>query len=190
MSPERRKIPDWAQRERRRDLDWIRENLDSFWPKAKEVFQESGRGAMVVDTTSRPTGEGNPYAYFPQEVMAEELQLDEDTQRLVQEYDPETEFVIVLWKTGEKTSAYRVKPQPRGEQLPSNQEINKILGQASWARKYVEDPNQAISEATADSLEMLLRLAEEAESKGAHDVATQMLRDARRIRKKLSKKGK
>ncbi len=30
--------PDWARRERLRDLDWIRENLHMFWQVAAEVF--------------------------------------------------------------------------------------------------------------------------------------------------------
>jgi hypothetical protein len=108
MSPERRRIPDWARKERIGDLGWIAENLHIFWPAAEASFKESGRGAIVVDTTSRPTREGNPFGYFPQEKLEEED--DEDIHRMVREYDPEREFVIVLIKSENRTSTYRVGP--------------------------------------------------------------------------------
>jgi hypothetical protein len=108
MTPERGKIPEWAHREHRRDFEWIRENLDSFWPFAKDVFQELGRGLIVVDTTSQPTGEGHPYGYFPRQDI--EKAGDEDTTRIMGNYNPEEEFVILLIKPGERTSTYRIKP--------------------------------------------------------------------------------
>ena len=61
----------------------------------------------MVDTTSRPTGEGHPFGYFPREVVEE--QGDEDTQRLVREYDPPTEFVSVLLKIQDRVSSYRLR---------------------------------------------------------------------------------
>jgi len=54
-----------------------------FWPAASAAFKEHGRGAIVVDTTSRPTGRGNPFGYFPQEVV--ETGDDEDLKRMVRE---------------------------------------------------------------------------------------------------------
>ena len=113
MTPERGKIPDWARRERLRDFEWIGENLGSFWPLAKEVFKESGRGAIVVDTTSQPTGEGHPFGYFSQEDL--EKFEDEDTDRILQNYDPEKEFVIMLLKSDDRTSTYRIQAIPRRE---------------------------------------------------------------------------
>ena len=62
-------MPDWARRDRERDMEWIGENFHIFWPVATEAYVEHGRGAIFVDTTSRPTGEGNPFAYFPQEAV-------------------------------------------------------------------------------------------------------------------------
>ena len=110
MSPDR-PLPDWARRERQSDLDWIKENLHVFVPAAEAAFEELGRGAIVIDTTSRPTGEGNPFGYFLQEQL---LQYDdEDINRMVRECDPETEFVVVLLKSNDRTSSYRVQPQQR-----------------------------------------------------------------------------
>jgi hypothetical protein len=104
---ERGGIPEWARKERRRDLEWIRENLYVFKPTAEKAYKELGRGVIVVDTTSRPTGEGNPFAYFPKEIIEEGE--DEDTKRMVNEYNPESEFVIMLLKSEERTSTYRVQ---------------------------------------------------------------------------------
>ena len=108
MTPERCYIPDWAKRERNRDLEWIGDNLHIFWPAAQSALKEQGPGAVVVDITSRPTGEGHPFGYFPKEVL-DELG-DEDTRRMVQEYNPENEFVVLLLKSNDRTSTYRVSP--------------------------------------------------------------------------------
>ncbi len=109
MSPERNRIPDWAKQEREHDLAWIGENLHIFRQAARAAFESSGRGAIVVDTTSRPTGEGNPFGYFAQELL--EQRDDEDIKRMVSEYNPEEELVLVLIKSQDRTSAYRVRPQ-------------------------------------------------------------------------------
>ena len=118
MAPERREIPDWARRERLHDLEWIAENLHIFWPAAKNAFEESGKGAIVVDTTSRPTGEGNPFGYLLQEILEEGD--DEDLMRMVDEYNPESELVVLLIKGDNKTSTYRIKPlkpNPKQEEM-------------------------------------------------------------------------
>ena len=104
--PERRNIPGWAERERVADLAWLGENLQVFWPVAQTGYEEVGRGAIVVDITSRPTGEGHPFGYFAQETL-EEIG-DDDTQRMVIEYDPAWEMVTVLLKTHGRSSTYRV----------------------------------------------------------------------------------
>ena len=111
MSAERKSIPDWARRERQRDLEWIVENLHIFWPVAAAAFVEQGRGAIVVDTTSQPTGEGNPFGYMPQtEVEARD---DEDIKRMVRGYDPDHEFVVVMLKSDDRISTYRVQARAR-----------------------------------------------------------------------------
>ena len=58
MTPEHSRIPDWALSERQRDVEWIGENLQIFWPVVQEAFAKQGRGVLVVGTTSRPTGQG------------------------------------------------------------------------------------------------------------------------------------
>jgi len=107
MTPEHRNIPDWAQRERQGDLGWIAENLDTFSAIASLAFKDEGRGAIVVDVTSQPVpGAGHPFAYFDQEII--EGQDDRDVTRIVAEYDPAQEFVVVLLKPQDCISTYRV----------------------------------------------------------------------------------
>jgi len=103
---DRRYLPAWAERERWGDLAWIGENLHVFWPAAQRAHEELGRGAIVVDTTSRPTGEGNPFAYLTQD--AAERTDDVDLQRMVEEYEPQQELVISLLKAYNRVSTYRV----------------------------------------------------------------------------------
>ena len=103
---ERRRFPVWAERGRADDLAWIKGNLHVFWPVAQQGYEEFGRGAIVVDITSRPTGEGHPFGYFPQAKV--EQSDDEEAQRMVREYDPTWEMVTVLLKTHNRISVYRV----------------------------------------------------------------------------------
>jgi hypothetical protein len=116
MTPEQRHdpgLPDWARRERQGDLVWISENLDVFWPIAQVAFVDAGRGAIVVDMTSQPGGKskGHPFGYFPQAVV--ETGDDEDIKRMVRAYDPAQELVIMLMKSENRTSTYRVGTRPR-----------------------------------------------------------------------------
>jgi hypothetical protein len=120
---EHQRIPEWAERERAGDLNWIMENVDVFWPAAQLGFEELGRGALVVDITRLPVeGGGHPFGYFPQQMFEQEG--DQDTRRLVREYEPPSEFVTVLLKSRDRVSSYRlgvVDSEPR-EQLGSRVE--------------------------------------------------------------------
>jgi hypothetical protein len=105
-------IPDWAREERQKDIAWIRENMLIFREAARTAFRGGGRGAIVVDTKSLPVeGMGHPFGYYLQATI--EHSGDEDVQRMVGEYDPSQEFVIVLLKPEERTSSYRVKAVPK-----------------------------------------------------------------------------
>jgi hypothetical protein len=104
--PERPPLPEWAKEERGRDLAWIQENLHVFWPAAQKGYKNLGRGAIVVDTTSRPTGQGNPFLYLP-EAGIEKLN-DQDALRMVRAYDPTWELVAMLFKSRDRMSTYRI----------------------------------------------------------------------------------
>ena len=79
-----------------------------FWTAAQQQYQEQGREAIVVDTTVQPVeGKGNPFAHFPQEKV--EKGTDADVQRMVKQYDPEREMVVMLLKPEERVSTYRVQ---------------------------------------------------------------------------------
>ena len=106
----RRKIPEWARQERQAELGWIRENAFVFWPAASRAYKDLGRGVIIVDTTQQPNpGGGHPFGYFVQEQI--EASDDEDTKRMVQEYNPIKEFVVMLLKPDDRSSTYRVKRQ-------------------------------------------------------------------------------
>lgn len=107
MPTPERDIPDWAEKDRERDLAWIGENVHIFWPAAQLGYESVGRGAIVVDTTTRPTGEGHPFGYLDQEAI--EQGGDEDTQYLVRAYEPREEFITTLLKPQERMSSYRLK---------------------------------------------------------------------------------
>lgn len=104
--PDGRRFPSWAEAEWGSDLAWISENLHLFWPVAHQGHEENGRGAIVVDTTQRPTGEGYPFGHFKQAIVAQTG--DDDSQRMVRDCDPSWEMVTVVLKTHDPTSTYRV----------------------------------------------------------------------------------
>ena len=103
-----REIPQWAQRERLHDLGWIGDNLLVFWPAATKMFAEAGRGVLVVDTTTKVGERGvHPFGYLPQEMI--EVGTDEDVERMLREYNPEQEVVVILLKHEGRVSSYRVQ---------------------------------------------------------------------------------
>ena len=86
-----------------------------FWTTTTAAFEDVGRGAIFVDTTVQPIpGAGNPFAYFSQEQVEE--QGDEEARRMVAGYDSTNELVLVLLKSGDRTSTYRVGVLPPGPQ--------------------------------------------------------------------------
>jgi len=108
-----KRFPDWAEQERTGDMGWIRENVHLFWPLAQQGYQQVGRGAIVVDTTitvPHPGGVGHLSGYVEQKTV-EEIG-NEETQRLVREYQPQGEFVATLLKTQDRVSSYRIAVIP------------------------------------------------------------------------------
>jgi len=102
----RKEIPDWAQQERNSDYAWIQENLHVLWPAAERSYKEQGRGAIVVDTTSRPTGEGNPFYYMDEEGLR--AMEHTDALRMARAYAPTWELITMLLKNGGRDSTYRI----------------------------------------------------------------------------------
>jgi hypothetical protein len=171
MTPENPKIPDWAQRQRQADLVWITENIDAFWTAASTAFQDVGAGAIVVDTTVQPIADsGHPFGYFSQELI--EQQANEDTVRMVSEYDPQREFVVVLLKSDDRISTYRVRALE--------------TEQTGWDFWYLQDREAALAAATEAEMQLLLAGAKQLEEEGAPDVAQQLRNDAERIRQHLA----
>ena len=101
-------IPAWARQERRRDLEWIDENVEIFWATAIAAYEESGCGAIVVDTTTQPVPDaGHPFGCLSREELEQDG--DEDTKRMLLEYDPSREIVLLLLKPEFRTSSYRIR---------------------------------------------------------------------------------
>ena len=107
MAQERNNLPAWAERERWNDLAWISTNLPNFWSAAILAYQELGRGAIVVETNFRVHEGGHPVAYLTEEHIARYD--DVDINRLLTEYTPEQELVVILLKEQQRTSAYRLR---------------------------------------------------------------------------------
>jgi hypothetical protein len=107
------RIPDWAQRERWTDLAWINHNLPGFTSAAQIAYEVLGRGAIVIDTAGITPDGGHPAAYFTQQEIRRYE--DDAIDRLVEEYTPDEELVVVLLKEWHRSSAYRVRatrPEP------------------------------------------------------------------------------
>lgn len=116
MTAEHHPIPEWALADRDHDMTWIRENLDVFWYSASMAARQLGRGAIFVDATTKPLGQKNLFTFFLlDEVTRFE---DEEINRMIEAYDPEKEFVIVLLKTEGRISSYRMRSQSLDENTP------------------------------------------------------------------------
>ena len=102
----RSEIPRWAERERTEDLAWIGENVQEFWKVARSGFEAEGRGALVIDIVAMATGTGHQFGYVAQEQIRQAR--GEAEIRMVAAYDPAWELVIVLLKSEDRMSSYRV----------------------------------------------------------------------------------
>jgi hypothetical protein len=145
---EKRELPNWGERERAGDLAWIQDNLHIFWPAAQLGFQTVGRGAIVVYTTMQPTGKGHPFGYWDQAAI--ETVGDEDSQRLVREYDPNNEFVTSLLKTEERVSSYRLRMVPAKASENSGNQVEPDHQQEEPPETDPEPPDLETLKAWAD----------------------------------------
>lgn len=100
------KLPPLAELERRYDMAWINENLPVFWPMAQGAYEQVGRGAIVADLTVDLKRGGHPFAYCNQEVI--DIIGDPDAMRMVEQYEPDWQFITVLFKSEGRISTYRI----------------------------------------------------------------------------------
>ena len=87
------------------DLRWIGDNIGVIGSSAVEGYAKHGRGAFFADHTK--DGVVPLVVYVPQS-SGKLLDDDPDAARMVRDYNPETEFVIVIVKRGDRASSYRV----------------------------------------------------------------------------------
>lgn len=103
--------PAGAEQERGHDMAWLNQNLQVFWPIAQSAYEEVGRGAIVADLTVDLESGGHPFAYCSQAVIV--AFGDPDTIRMVEHYEPDRQFVSMLFKTGGRVSTYRIGVHPQ-----------------------------------------------------------------------------
>src|SRR4051794_13337500 len=99
-------IPPLDEHERLRDMAWLNENLEVFWPFVQTAYEEVGRGAVVADLTVHLESGGHPLAYCSQEVIVAIGDLD--ASRMVEQYEPDWQFITMLFKADGCISTYRI----------------------------------------------------------------------------------
>jgi len=83
---------------------------------------------------------------------------------MVQDYDPESEFVVVLLKPG-RNSTYRLRALPGAiEDLEQVSQATDLLDplreQVNWGTSYLWDRETALAQATVRDMRHLRRVAE------------------------------
>ena len=85
--------------EHRRDLDLIEENRAIFWLVATVACEQTGPVAIIVDLSKTSNDGGYLFRYMTQgEIELRDNHLD----RLLREYNPHREYVVVLLKTNDQ----------------------------------------------------------------------------------------
>lgn len=92
--------------QRRLELAWIEKNTALFFTKASGYFGLVGRGAIIVDAAAKPLSEGSLFTYFTKEQMGHVANMTIDD--MVDNYDPEIEFVVLLLLPENQIRAYRI----------------------------------------------------------------------------------
>jgi hypothetical protein len=112
MGAESQSIPPWAHLERQRGFPWIEESIEDFWRVAQSAFAERGRGGIVVNVTSLLSPDaGHPSGFLLQEQLEQDG--DENALPMLSEYDPSRKLVLLLRKTKNRTSTYRIRADRR-----------------------------------------------------------------------------
>ena len=107
-------LPEWAQRERWTDLAWLSDRLPLLHLLAGAAFDACGRGALLIDTTRQFPERGHPTVYLGQGALV--AYADNDLERLVTDYTPPLELVVVLLKAEGRRSTYRMQAPAWGEE--------------------------------------------------------------------------
>ena len=105
---EKGEFAEWVEPDQ--DLASIRENLYTFSLAAQFGYDTFGRGMIMVDTIAPATDERLNIIYLGQASVVPAM--DEETHRLVREYDPSGEFVAVFLKPEDRFSSYRLALHP------------------------------------------------------------------------------
>ena len=87
------------------EVAWISKNLEVVLSAAARAYQTHGRGALILDQSK--SGVTDPSARYFRE--GEIPGNDEDITRMVQEYDPTVECVMVLIQSGGGRTSYRLR---------------------------------------------------------------------------------
>jgi hypothetical protein len=86
-------------REHRKESEWVEENRSLFWLVATVAWEQTGPGAIIVDLSKSSNDGGYLFRYMTQgEIELRDNHLD----RLLREYNPHREFVVVLLKTNDQ----------------------------------------------------------------------------------------
>jgi hypothetical protein len=125
MTPE--KITEhFSEAQRELELAWIDQNFPLFSTKASGYFGIVGRGAIIVDAATTPLSEGPLFTYFSKEQM--EHITDGDIDDMVDDYNPEEEFVVLLLLPENQTRAYRIDIPAQEELLAGESSIVEYAG--------------------------------------------------------------
>jgi hypothetical protein len=114
MMPEKNTVS-CPEAQRQLELDWIGQNAPLFSAKASGYFGLVGRGAIIVDAATKPLSESPLFTYFSKEQM-EHIE-DMDINDMVDGYNPEKEFIILLLLPENQTRAYRIDVPAKEEML-------------------------------------------------------------------------
>ena len=105
MTPELNTVS-CPEAQRQLGLDWIGQNSALFSAKAAGYFGLVGRGAIIVDLAAKHLSEGPLFTYFSKEQM--EHIADVDINDMVDDYEPDEEFVVLLLLPENQKRTYRI----------------------------------------------------------------------------------